>query len=75
MRVRPMTMRPSAAREVVRPFAHLASLPADVNDAFEAYKLCILRHRLSGWQEISCDDMLASLDALKQLALSPAEVS
>jgi hypothetical protein len=54
----------------VRPFAELPSLPADVTDAFEVYKLCILRHKLSGWQEISCDDMVASLDALKELAFA-----
>ena len=64
----------SAQREpvtAVRPFAHLPSLPSDVNDAFEAYKLCILRHKLTHWAEISCDDLLASLDSLKELALAP----
>ena len=60
--------------EIVRPFAALPPLPADVNDAFEAYKLCILRHKLAGWQDISRDDLVASLDALKQLALAPAEL-
>jgi hypothetical protein len=60
--------------EVVRPFAALPPLPADVNDAFEAYKLCILRHKMSGWQEISRDDIVASLRALEQLALLPADV-
>lgn len=61
-----------AAAEPVRPFANLPSLPADVSDAFEAYKLCILRHKLGGWSEISQNDLLASLDALKELALAPA---
>jgi hypothetical protein len=61
-----------SAAGAVRPFADLPPLPADVNDAFEAYKLCILRHKLAGWQEISRDDLLASLDSLKQLALAPA---
>ncbi len=61
-------------REMVRPFASLPPLPADVNDAFEAYKLAILRHKLSGWQEISCDDLIASLQSLEQLALAPAEI-
>ncbi|REK07505.1 MAG: hypothetical protein DWQ37_21490 [Planctomycetota bacterium] len=68
---------PSPAREeqeVVRPFAALPPLPADVNDAFEAYKLCILRHKMAGWHEISRDDMVASLRALEQLALQPADV-
>ncbi len=60
--------------EGVRPFENLPPLPADVNDAFEAYKLCILRHKLSGWSEISCEDMISSLEALKMLALAPAEV-
>ncbi len=61
------------AEPAVRPFAELPPLPADVNDAFESYKLCILRHKLAGWQEISRDDILASLDSLKQLALAPAD--
>ncbi len=60
------------AAEPFRPFANLASLPADVSDAFEAIKLAILRHKLAGWQEISRDDLLAALDALKDLALAPA---
>ena len=58
---------PRLAVEPFRPFADLASLPADVSDAFEAFKLCILRHKLAGWQEISREDLLASLDALKEL--------
>ncbi len=62
------------AVEIVRPFASLPPLPPDVNDAFESYKLCILRHKMAGWQEISRDDVVASLEALKQLALAPAEI-
>ena len=49
------------AAEPVRPFAHLASLPADVSEAFEAMKLCIVKHRLAGWVEIAQADMLAVL--------------
>jgi hypothetical protein len=60
-------------REAVRPFASLPPLPADVNDAFEAYKLCILRHKLAGWREISRDELVFSLEALVQLALAPAD--
>lgn len=69
----PEEMPASAVAEAVRPFAELPPLPADVNDAFEAYKLCILRHKLAGWQEITRDDMLASLDSLRQLVLAPAD--
>lgn len=62
----------TAEREVPRR-ATLPSLPPDVADAFESYKLCILRHKLAGWLEISASDMLASLAALEQLVLAPAE--
>jgi hypothetical protein len=58
--------------EPVRPFAGLAELPADLSEAFEAYKLAILRHKAEGWQAISRDELLASLDALKELALAPS---
>ena len=57
----------------VRPFENLPELPDDLADAFESFKLAILHHKLAGWQEISRDDVLASLDALKQLALTPTE--
>lgn len=57
----------------VRPFANLAELPDDLTEAFESFKLAILHHRLSGWREVSRDDVLASLDSLKQLALAPVE--
>ncbi|MBP90906.1 MAG: hypothetical protein CMJ64_30045 [Planctomycetaceae bacterium] len=58
--------------EFVRPFENLAELPDDLADAFEAFKLAILRHKTEGWDQISRDDVLASLDALKELALAPS---
>lgn len=61
------------SRSPIRPFENLADLPADLAEAFEQYKLAILHHKLAGWQEISRADVLASLDALKQLALAPSE--
>lgn len=64
--------RPAAA-ETVRPFASLAELPADLADAFESFKLAILRHKVSGWTEIGSDDVLNALDALKELTLAPSE--
>ena len=57
---------------VVRPFEDLAELPSDIAEAFEAFKLAILRHKTEGWKQISCDDVLATLDALKELAAAPA---
>ncbi|MCE5266771.1 MAG: hypothetical protein LLG00_02660 [Planctomycetaceae bacterium] len=57
----------------VRPFAALPPLPADVNDAFELFKLAVLNHKVSGWREIARDDLLTVLDSLRQLALAPTE--
>jgi len=56
-----------------RPFDGLAELPDDLADAFEAMKLSILSHKLTNWEDVSCDDVLASLEALKKLAVAPSE--
>ncbi len=37
--------------EFVRPFEKLAELPDDVTEAFESFKLAILRHKMEGWNE------------------------
>ncbi len=62
---------PIDAPPPVRPFEQIGALPDDVTEAFEAYKLAILRHKREGWQEISRDEILATLDSLKELALAP----
>lgn len=59
--------------EPFRPFENLPPLPEDLAEAFEAFKLAIVNHRVSGWQETSCQTVLDALDALKQLALAPVE--
>ena len=60
--------------DLVRPFADLADLPDDLSEAFESFQLAILRHKAEEWQEVSLEDVLASLDALKSLALfAPVE--
>jgi len=51
----------------VRPFENLSPLPDDLNDAFEALKIAIVSHKLSEWQEVSRDNVLAHLDAVKVL--------
>jgi hypothetical protein len=61
-----------AALPPVTPFADLPTLPDDLMDAFESFKLAILRHKTSGWQDVSCDDVLHTLNALKALATAPA---
>ncbi len=57
----------------VRPFENLARLPADLADAVERFKLAIVHHRITGWSEVSCQHVLDALEALKQLALAPAD--
>ena len=42
--------------DLVRPFENLAELPEDVAEAFDAFKLAILRHKTTGWEEISRDE-------------------
>ncbi len=56
-----------------RPFENLPPMPADLSEAFELFKLAILSHKLSAWQDIALDDVLVVLDSLKHLALAPAE--
>lgn len=55
----------------IRPFESLPPLPPDVGEAFEAMKLAIVSRRVSGWSDISRDDMLSVLEALRQLTLAP----
>ena len=47
------------------PFESLGEFPQDVKDAVEQFKLCILRHRASEWQEITREDLISALDALR----------
>lgn len=59
------------AAPAVRPFADLPELPEDLAEAFDAFKLAILAHKTKEWREVSCADVLASLEALKTLATAP----
>lgn len=55
----------------VRPFDQLPELPENVAQAFEAFKLVILQHKANNWKEISAEHLLASLEALKTLVVTP----
>ncbi len=46
------------------PFASLPQLPVDVAEAMEQFKLAIVRHRATQWQDVSQADILQVLDAL-----------
>lgn len=50
---------------VSSPFASLPSLPVDFAEALEQFKLAIIRHRSSGWAEVSQADVTKALDALQ----------
>ena len=50
----------------------LPVLPADLAEAFELFKLAILRHKLANWSEVSATEVCASLDWLRRLALASA---
>jgi hypothetical protein len=63
----------AAVADPVRPFESLPTMPADLQEAFDLFKLAILNHKVSSWQEIPRDDVLAVLDSLKQLAVAPTE--
>ncbi|RMF45066.1 MAG: hypothetical protein D6753_01050, partial [Planctomycetota bacterium] len=51
------------------PFAGLPSLPTDIAEAVEQFKLAIIRHRAESWAEVSQADVLKALDALRAFVL------
>ncbi len=58
--------------QLVRPFADLPDLPADLADAFDTFKLAILRHKTEGWEQTTPEDVIRCLDSLKQLVTAPS---
>ncbi len=55
-----------------RPFEEVPSLPDDLQEAVDALKVVILRHKLAGWSGTSPEAVLAALDGLKALVTAPA---
>ncbi len=51
----------------VRPFESFTDLPDDVMEAASDFKVAIIKHKAEEWEEISRNDMIALLDALKRL--------
>ncbi len=49
------------------------SLPDDLAEAFESFKLAIIAHRREGWRDATPESVVECLDALKQLALAETE--
>jgi hypothetical protein len=63
---------PGEQESLVSPFRDVENLPGDLGEALEAFKLAILRQKAAGWEGVSCQSVLDSLEALKQLALAPS---
>ena len=63
---------PSAPIDLVRPFANLPTLPDDLGDALEQFKLAILHHKTDGWRQVSAADVMYTLEALKVLCTAPS---
>ena len=54
----------------VQPFAGLAELPDDLSDAVESFKLAILRHKTSKWENVSAETVEKYLQAFTVLLSS-----
>jgi hypothetical protein len=52
----------------VRPFESFTDLPDDVMEAASDFKVAIIKHKSEEWEQISCNELVALLDALKRLA-------
>ncbi|MGB7346081.1 MAG: hypothetical protein WBD20_17825 [Pirellulaceae bacterium] len=48
----------------VQPFVGLPKLPEDLSEAIESLKLSVLRHKTSGWNDVTAEDVQKYLDAV-----------
>lgn len=55
-----------------RPFENLPDLPPDLAEAFENFKLAILRHKVADWIDVPRDAVLDTLEALRQFTIAPS---
>ncbi len=49
------------------------SLPDDLAEAFESFKLAIIAHRRENWRDTTPESVVECLDSLKQLALAQSD--
>lgn len=64
----------SATEAKLSPQSKLKRLPEDMLDAFEQFKISILRHKMLSWEEVPRDDVLSVIDTLRELVLAGAPV-
>lgn len=53
----------------------ILNMPDDIAEAFEAMKLAVMRHKISGWRDISQDDTICILGVLIQVAINQPQDS
>lgn len=56
------------APSTASPFAELPSLPSDLAEALEQFKLGIIRHRADAWSEVDQADVVRAIQALQVFA-------
>ena len=66
--VEPIIALPSGV--AAEPLESLDDFPEDFVDAFEDFRHVILQHKKSGWQELTREDVLQSLESLRLVVLS-----
>ena len=66
-----LATEPAAKR--MRLNVDVESLPDDIAEAFESFKLAIIAHRRENWRDTTPESVIECLDALKELALAEAE--
>jgi len=64
------TQSPAETSKRIRLKVDVEELPDDLAEAFEAFKLAIIAHRLEGWSETTPAVVVECLDALRELALA-----
>lgn len=65
----PVSSEPRSAQQI----NDISSLPEDLVDAFEAFKMAILRYRAEPWQTCALEDVTNVLMSLHELAMAPVE--
>ena len=63
----------TASGEGIRPFENLKELPSDLQNTLDEFKLAILRHKATGWQEVEAAQVTGHLYALIQMIELPSE--
>jgi hypothetical protein len=64
------TQSPAESSKRIRLKVDVEELPDDLAEAFEAFKLAIIAHRLEDWSETTPAVVVECLDALRELALA-----